>query len=353
MNDDTGISPGNPSSTIADADVLTDEYSMYILPIGGASNQTTTSMFDSNNLENVLETYYQMYAAQLALDILMNSASNPWNGTATLLEHRLLVSPLSCHFMAALLVISGLLCLAIMMSPSRIHGVATSFYDQAYFRQDPVHFGLLDSKDTQQTLSSLSYYTTPKLDRSFDFASHFRVVAEAHLSKQLSIKNSVSQQPKAMTPMLLHPASRILISLVLVGIILALGWTLHISNTKTGLGEAGSSPFTHFLWTSLPALVFTMLSLISGSMTSAILSFTTYLNMKVGAGSSRSIDLNLLDASMPISLFRAVRLGNLAAVAASLGHHTSSPLKTSATQTRPSRSRMPSNSNSASSKHKN
>lgn len=309
-----------------DADVISDGWTFFILLIGGVTKQYTSSMFDSATLEAVLQSYYQKYAAQLAPALLMQPSNELRKATATLLESRLLVSPWICHIIAGLLIFSGLTCLCIGTSPQRKvslsfnpsipYGTITAFsHGTCSGRQFSLR-GFLGPERSPQVLSIFSYLAMPTLSHGIRDASLFKALSEAQVTSHHGFHDFIDGQPRIITPLTLQPYSRCFVSLAFLGIMVTLGVTLQVSNTNRGLGETESTLYMHFLWTSLPAGVFSVLSLTLGSMASAILCLSPYWNMKRSAHYAESIGLNLLSQLPIISLFRAAQLGFVAAATA-------------------------------------
>lgn len=313
---------------LLDAEVISDSWTFLVSLIGGATKETTESMFHSATLEAVLRSYYQRYAAQLAAVLLMKFSDEPGEGTAILLEHRLLVSPWICHTITGLLIVAGLACLAIGTShqrkvflpfnPSIPHGTVTAFSQAggACYGQKLPLLGSLGPGKSPEVLSIFSYLAMPTLSHGIRDASLLKAISEAQVYSHPGFHNLINGRPKILTPFALQPYLRAFACLAILGIMVTLGVTLQVSNTSRGLGEAGLALYTHFLWTSLPAVVFSGLSLSLGSMNSAVLCLSPYWNMKRSARYDGSIGVNLLGELPPVSLFRAAQLGLVAAATA-------------------------------------
>lgn len=313
---------------LLDAEIISDSWTFLVFLVGGATKQTTESMFHSATLEAVLRSYYERYAAQLAAVLLMKFSDEPGEGTAILLERRLLVSPWICHTITGLLIVAGLACLAIGTSPQRKvflpfnpsipYGTVTAFSQAggaSYGQQLPL-WGSLRPDKSPEVLSIFSYLAMPTLSHGIRDASLLKAISEAQVYSHHGFHDLINGRPKTLTPLALQPYSRAFACLAILGIMVTLGVTLKVSNTNRGLGEAGSALYTHFLWTSLPAVVFSGLSLSLGSMASAVLCLSPYWNMKRSAHYDASIGVNLLGELPPVSLFRAARLGLVAAATA-------------------------------------
>lgn len=313
---------------LLDADVILDSCTFFVFLIGGATKQTASSMLDSATLEEVLLSYYQKHAAQIAPFLLMKPSNEPREGTAILLERRLLISPRICHTITGLLIVAGLASLAIATSsqtrtslpfdPSIPYGIVTAFThaDGACSGRQLSLRGFHGPDNSPRVLSIFSYLTMPTLSHGIRTASLFKAISEAQVHNHHGLEDVIDGRPKLKTPLTLQSHSRAFVSLAILGIMVILGVTLAISNANRGLGETGSAPYTHLLWTSLPAVIFSGLSLMLGSMTSAVLCLSPYWNMKRSAHFKGSMGLNLLGKLPPISLWRAVQLGFVAAATA-------------------------------------
>lgn len=319
---------------ILDADVIVDGWTFFIFLLGGVTKLDTASMFNSATLEAVLQSYYQKYAAQLAPALLMKPASESRKGTAILLKNRLLVSPWICHIIAGLLVVSGLMCSAIGMLPQRKVSLSfnpsipyeamTAFSHRTRSGRQLYLRGSLGHDKSPQILSIFSYLAMPTLSHGIQDASLFKALSEAQVTGHHGLHDFIDGQPRIITPLTLQPYSRLFVSLAFLGIMVTLGVTLQVSNTNRGVGETGSTLYTHFLWSSLPAGVFSVLSLMLGSMASAILCHTPYWNMKRSAHYAESMGLNLLSELPIISFCRAAQLGSVA-VATAMAASTLTP----------------------------
>jgi hypothetical protein len=79
-------------------------------------------LLDPTKMQNILTRYYQRFTAQIVHRALMQPASIVSTAAATTTEQRLLVRPLGCHLMTALLAFALVLNISIiLMSSKRIY----------------------------------------------------------------------------------------------------------------------------------------------------------------------------------------------------------------------------------------
>ncbi|KAG8166269.1 hypothetical protein KVR01_004821 [Diaporthe batatas] len=309
-------------------EVISDAWTYFVFGIGGATKQHADSMFDSATLEATLVSYYQKHAAQLAPALLMRSCNETRQGTALLLENRLLVSPWICHIIAGLLVIAGLASLAIgtlpqrkislSFNPSIPYGMVKDFshISGAYSGLEMPVYGSLSPDSSPQVLRKLPYLAEPTLRHRTRTASSFQAISEDQSYNYHKLQDDVHGRKRAKVPFILRPYTRFFASLATLAIMVMLRVTLKESEANLGLGEAAWNSHLQFLWTSLPAVVFSGVSLTLKWMATAAVCLSPYWNMARSARFNGSMGSNLLGELLPVSTFRAARLGSVAAATA-------------------------------------
>lgn len=269
-------------------EVISDAWTYFVFSIGGATKQHADSMFDSATLEAMLVSYYQKHAAQLAPALLMKSCNESRQGTALLMEKPLLVSPWICHIIAGLLIIAGLACLAmgtlpqrkisLSFNPSIPYGMVKAFshVSGAYSGLELPLSGSLRPDSSPRVLSILPYLAGPIVRHGTRTASLFQMISEDQVYNYHGLQDNVHGPRRTKTPFILRPYSRCSASFATLAIMITLGVTLKESNAKQGLGEAASTLNMHFLWTSLPAVVFSLVSVTLGWMATAVVCLSPY-----------------------------------------------------------------------------
>jgi hypothetical protein len=147
------------------------------------------------------------------------------------------------------------------------------------------------------------------------------------------MQDTNSEEPiklKAIRSPLLHPVTRIIILVLLAGMIISLEVLLQRSLKHQGLGDVkGSDTYTHYLWTTCPAAILSLVAMYIGSVDFQTRLLTPYHAMTIKTpSSSSSIDLDLLSPLLPRLLVREFRTRNFAACTGSLAMLLTSLLAT-------------------------
>ncbi|KAK1656351.1 hypothetical protein BDP81DRAFT_20203 [Colletotrichum phormii] len=109
------------------------------------------------------------------------------------------------------------------------------------------------------------------------------------------------------TPLVLRTWTRVPISILVLGIIGGLYYTLSISETQEGLAYIDADGYLHLLWTSVPALVMLCVALYVGCCDSAYRGLATLSCLSLRPSSARLLDMSFLDMMGLRALYWSIR----------------------------------------------
>ncbi|KAI0395923.1 hypothetical protein F5Y17DRAFT_170707 [Xylariaceae sp. FL0594] len=251
--------------------------------------------------------YFERFYAQIARLSILRRA--PTTVTAVQLQtgNRLFVSGPVCHAMAVILgacALSGIVvrfsvpkCTSLETNPTSILGTVgiareassliLSLRDQACAKPHTI-------KSQLDTATYTLIRPAPDI---------FRLVA--HRSPQIRPSHA-SKPAKGKYAMALHPISRSLFVLSLGGSIAALEILFRLSKTNDGIGRGDLSYYLQYSWSIIPSILLTLMSLLAGSIDTATRALAPLLNSSRGGRSGVTVDLDLLDGSIPRIFYRGV-----------------------------------------------
>lgn len=246
-------------------------------------------MFDSGFLGQFASDYYRQYAAIVAKQSLMEPASLEVQGSATFMANRLVVRTWAAQWMAGL-VVSCLVLLAIALftvprrgilprNPSNIPDMAALLLHSHGLRNRLCGLGAADEKDLAKALERCNFLAgvvhDPKTNQR-----EFAILDQQQDPDDW--RRTFSQTParRNQHPAVLHPVFRLTMCSILAGIIIALELMLQKSNRENGLGDVGNDTYLHYLWTTLPALSFGLITMAFSSMDFNIRSLAPYVMLE-------------------------------------------------------------------------
>ncbi|KAI0814425.1 hypothetical protein GGR55DRAFT_631833 [Xylaria sp. FL0064] len=321
----------NASDTVIDVDPM-----MYLV-LGqlSAPPPSSSTLRNASLLQNLTTQYYQMHTLFIAKDLLTEPVSLEAIGQTILYQERLIVNGTAAHAMAGILAAIVLPFLIIIITtpktsvlacaPSSISGVAKLASRSDAVIQRLRSFGRTDSKTLAARLDSSNYMTSVQDGDAF----HQGYLEIAATGSTASEANTESKNAPLINPMTLQPWTRFSIAFLVLAIIIVLETTLTISQRSHGIGVVPTGPsYLHYSWTIVPALIFTIVGLIYGSMDLHIRKLTPYVNLSQGSTFRRSLGLDLLDLSIPRILLRETRTKNFAALCSTMATLIASLLAT-------------------------
>lgn len=272
-------------------------------------------------LEDVIINYYRTHTLFVANDLLLQPVSLELTGQAIIYQERLIVNGTTAHAMAGILaaatVLFGIVIITmpktsiVACAPSSIAGVAKLASGSNTTIQQFKDLGRSDADILVNRLGNCHYMTSVQDGDAFN-QGYFEITATESI---VINDNTQLKNPPLLNPLLLRLWSRATVSFLILGIIAALEIILRISLQNHGIGDApiGSS-YLHYSWTTIPALIFTIIGLTYGSMDFNVRKLTPYINLSHGSTYERTLGLNMLDLSVPRALIRETRTKNFSAL---------------------------------------
>ncbi|KAI1283474.1 hypothetical protein F5Y07DRAFT_154159 [Xylaria sp. FL0933] len=321
----------NASDTVIDVDPM-----MYLV-LGQLSTPppSSSTLRNASLLQNLTTQYYQMHTLFIAKDLLTEPISLEAIGQTILYQERLIVSGTAAHAMAGILAAIVLLFVIITITtpktsvlacaPSSISGVAKLASRSDAVIQRLKNSGGANSETLAARLDNSNYMTSVQ-DGDTIHQGYLWIAGTGSTALEA---NTESKNAPLINPTTLQPWTRSSVALLVLGITITLEITLTISQRSHGIGAVPIGPsYLHYSWTTVPALIFTIVGLIYGSMDLNIRKLTPYVNLSQGSTFRRSLGLDLLDLSIPRILLRETRTKNFAALCSTLATLIASLLAT-------------------------
>ncbi|KAL7625202.1 hypothetical protein AAE478_004417 [Parahypoxylon ruwenzoriense] len=323
---DGSFYPGKP--WLLGASISTDPLTVDMLSFADREI-SETPIFDYAFFEKAMRGWWQQYAAFVAHGRLMQPASSSLNATASLNQRRLIVHDIAAQAMTGLLGASLLLGLLVCwMVPS-----------SGYLPHNPYTiFGIASiiapNSTVAQSLGESGWSTAQEMDTHLrditcrsGIQRHFTILGAPSSDVPKKWKESSSRpRDKVIYPISLNPIARASSCVIIVAIIIAMEVLLQKSVKNAGLGLAGDDDHIHYLWTTLPAIILTLLSLNLSSIDFQTRSLVPYFNLQEEAAAERTVDLDLLDKMMPTAFITEVHIKSGTACAATLAAFAASIL---------------------------
>jgi len=342
-----GGSGVSPTAYINSTEIDTDRQSNLIISFSMSSLSHAADMLDSKRLQGVARRYYQQYAAFIAHRSLMQLASDPSTGSASVVEDRLLVQNLAAQLMTGLLALSlPLLLITAWFAPPDgiLPRKATSIVGTAAVLSSSISLlrslqGLGGSgHDAIRLRIGNSFFRSwvaiarQKIEGGVGMeAAEFQVLSGLGTVLAPPGDDTTATQIKAhsgsgrnVQPMVLRWQSRLSACAVLAGLIAALEVTLRKSQLDDGLGDVFAESYLHFLWTISPAIVLGLLALYLAAVDFQTRVQAPYANLLHRATFNASVRLDLVDGIIPVVLAREIRTRSLTPLATTLAFLVSS-----------------------------
>jgi hypothetical protein len=316
-----------------------DERIELALAFGLANGLSINALFDPKSLERLAIIYYRQFAAILAKQSLMEPTSEAIQGFVVIWGDRLVIRSWAAQWMAGLAAACVLLtALAgfivprhgiLPCSPSTLAGMASLVARSRDLLEMLRFSGAADAEGLGRPLLASAFRSGAVVEPIINPATnpfpeplvdpvpgrrHFAILREHHAPDGKPL-TSPQISSKKTHPMILHPASRLVLCLLLVGLIVTLELTLRKSN-RGGLGGVGDDTYIHYTWTAIPAVAFGALSMTFSSMDFSIRSLAPYTALKKGVAAKTFLALDLIDQSIPRTIFNEIKFGNMGGLAA-------------------------------------
>lgn len=279
---------------------------------------SAASLLDEGNGRRLIEAYYQQYAAIIAHTMLTQTSSIASVGYALMTEDRLIVRSLAAHLMTGSLVLAMVLVLVVWLaqpertvlprSPSTPIGTAILLQHSKTVIQSLSGMGAASKRSLGELLSCWEYQSQREDQGRFTI-NH---VVQSPTNDELEMRSSERYRAHPRT---LQPLLRFSVYLLVAGIIAALEATLRRSRANNGLGDVGDESFVHYLWTTIPAIVLTLLGMYFAGVDFDVKSLTPYVNLKRGAPFRTSMGLDLVNRFTVPTILKEIETRSFAALA--------------------------------------
>ncbi|KAI1774406.1 hypothetical protein F4818DRAFT_452394 [Hypoxylon cercidicola] len=330
----TPISLGETAATNVTVNETTGEVAMSDIDIVIAQallftghSQPSLSSLTESLLGDSITQYYQQYTVFLARSILLDRASILSTGTLETEEQRLIVSSVTGYIMTALLSICILLNLVVMLrrpriilskNPTSILGTAIILAKspgcvKSFYGLGPASISTIANRIQNikyELLPRRNIYPTQKGDADLQISAN----PESDINK---IHYLNAPEDCARAPLVLRSWCIYAIYLTIVGIIIALEAILRYSQANDGVADISGGEYIQYVWTVIPALIMSLISMYFSAVDFEVRSLVPYSKLKDGAPFGRSINLDMLDKSMPRLLWTEYQTRSLAALATS------------------------------------
>ncbi|KAK3682402.1 hypothetical protein B0T22DRAFT_386525 [Podospora appendiculata] len=318
--------PGNLYGTLAIVSedmVDTDAYMSVALLSQLAPNTSMATAYDPDILRQLSTKYYRQSTAIIAKQSLMEPDSTDITGFAVLNQNRLVVRSWAAQLMAGL--VAGCIVLVLLAlylapgegilpcSPTSALGMASLIINSRELLARLRFSGAADEKNLNILLGNSTF----KSGLSFDSTSYRpRFTISDTQNTASHIPQSFPQiSSKQSSPGVLGSLSRLALCSVLAALIITLELLLRKSSNENGLGNVGDDTFVHYTWTTLPALVFGGLGMSFSMIDFKVKSLAPYTTMKKPVTADVFKTLDLLDMSIPRTIFRETKLRQIGGLA--------------------------------------
>ena len=317
------------SYPVFDRSLYLDRYMSLALFMNNARPANTSSGFDPSTLASHFEQYYQSYAALVAHQSLVEAKPLSTTGTGLTIENRLVVQALASHAIASLLALSMLLAIPtwfalpksnmLPRNPSSIIGVATlaarSHHNELLLLTEPnvvSEWTPSHSDDDLNGRRGLAQHWGPPRKAGFTVLS--TKASPSIRGSQTNDSASKKQLRRSLRsrltrPFALHPFMRLGMASSVLIIIAALVVLLNVSRRGNGLGFVSQNTYMHFIWTSGPAFILSLLRLHYSAADFQTRALAPYVNLREGANFRKSMQLDLLNQYTVTALSKAIRMG--------------------------------------------
>ncbi|KAI1734034.1 hypothetical protein F4680DRAFT_364496 [Xylaria scruposa] len=306
-----------------------------VASFAGLINPPVSSLLNDSFLEEILNSHYRQNAVFIARSVFSTRTSQSITGKIDLKKERLIVSAATGHALTSTFSITLILSLFVIFKKGELPHLPKS--PSSVIRIIQL---LADSKEVLSLLAGAgpaSLSTLRNRLREFHCRSTnekpfsnlggpvdcFRLSLEPNEDvAELHYLDAPSNTMK--TSLVLNPISLTVVHLVIVGVIVALEVIVRVSGPNNDFVDVSDLEYIHLVWTILPALLLSLISMYFSSVDMEIRSLTPFSKLSKGSSLSQMAKLDLLDGSTVRLLWREYRTDCLAALATSACLLTSS-----------------------------
>jgi len=311
--------------TLAD-DFLDTDAALRLAFLSKANEIAVSSLYDADRLHGIVEEYYGEFSAIIAKQSLMQPASLSIMGIAEVNGNRLVVRSGASQWMAGLLAACILLATVALFlvpkqgflprNPSSISGTAALIQHSRDLLARLRYAGLADDKGLGNLLST-AVFTSEIQQKAGQGPAHYTITDMSRTSEVTTPGASSIRSPSSH-PVVVHPGTRIGLSLILVGLVVALELLLRKSADEDGLGDVEDDTYIHYTWTTIPAIIFGVLAMVFSSMDFTMRALAPYVALKRTVEAHKLINMEFLDMSLPRTMIREVKSGGFGPLSSTL-----------------------------------
>ncbi|KAI1305436.1 hypothetical protein F5Y03DRAFT_151944 [Xylaria venustula] len=293
----------------------------YLTPGSQASD-----LYRPELLQQTIANYYRQIAAIIVKQSFMAPAVEKTTVSTTTNENRLVVRSWVAQWMAGLaaacvLLTLTTLCIApcsgfLPRSPTALPDLCSILSQSHELLARLRYAGAADFEHLTQLLTASRFRSEEASDSTLA-ERWFRVV-----DIDTEIEQKAVRLPQISSnlfhPISLHPAASSALCLTIVAIIILLEILLSKSNREHGLGDVDDDTYVHYAWTTVPALIFGLLSMIFSSIDFEIRSLAPYMVLDRQVPKSMFINFELTDMTIPKAIYRSIRFRTLWAFATTM-----------------------------------
>ena len=292
---------------------------------------TVESLYQNRFLMDLISRYYKTFAAQLVARSLMQPVSIESTGSAKTNTYRLSINRTTCRTLTVLFSLLTVICLissnfkpqvsAFPYSLSRILGLAATYNTWGGIINDSISIlSRLNDKEFRTEILA-----TDKLfgDKSIAGKASNRAIGAQRRATQQQIdpRTILARQQFRLNntcPAFLRPISTYSVAAFLGSLILLIELMLHKSLLHEGLGSVDSDDILHYGITISFALAFGILALCLRSIDFELRTLAPYQSMKGLAVPKASINLDLLNKTVPRIILSEIRSSSYYSLAATI-----------------------------------
>lgn len=308
--------------------IMADDFIYDVLESQATPDTDVSLLFDANFVQSITTKYFRQASAVMANQLLMESAPISTNGSAVMMEDRLVVREWAVQWMAGLVAACLILSLfaifaiprheILHQSPSTLSGTAAIVAHSSDLLERLRYSGDADSKTLRRQFDK-SIFQSEVIDHQSTGPS----LSQRHIVIKDDVPAGAGNAPWGFHqsesshahPWVLHPMSRLGLVVILMALVITLEVVLHQSRIHKGLGNVGDDAYIHYTWTSLPTLLFGSLAMMLSSMDFSIRSLAPYTSLRDVVTGDVFRNLDFLDMSVPSAMFKEAKLRNIGALA--------------------------------------
>lgn len=310
------IGEATDNVTVGNTTVWADRNCQAVLGFCGQSCLGAPGLLnDAAVLQDILAKFLASYAATTAHSMLTERVNITSTGTSLSTVVRLWVQPMACQAMVALLAVLILIILGFQfeqkkkltrrINPGSI-AATTILAGQVAFSIFPRDLG---SANTEELHKSLDAFLNCDGSSPSYALQHPPPMVEGNPSRTSSVFR---------IPLPLRPISQTVLILIIVGCGTTLMVLLRKSANEHGLGDTADSRYLFFAWTTVPAIVLTMISWWLSSIDTQVRLLAPYHSLKRNKCSRSVLRIDLLQGLIPFVLYQELKTSNYAAASTTL-----------------------------------